>query len=50
VATLGSAYLGGYPLRTLAAAGLVGEHTAGALRAANLMFGSPAAPWCSTWF
>jgi predicted acetyltransferase len=50
VATLGSAYLGGYPLRTLAAAGLVGEHTAGALRAANLMFGSATTPWCSTWF
>lgn len=50
VAVLGSAYLGGYPLRTLAAAGLVAEHTAGAVDRADGMLRWPVAPWCSTWF
>jgi predicted acetyltransferase len=50
VATLGTVYLSGYPVRTLAAAGLVDEHTAGAVGTADWMFRSPVAPWCSTWF
>jgi predicted acetyltransferase len=49
-ATLGSIYLGGYQLRTLAAAGLVEEHTPGAVSRADAMFTSPVTPWCSTWF
>jgi predicted acetyltransferase len=49
-ATLGSVYLGGYQLRTLAAAGLVEEHTPGAVSRADAMFTSPVTPWCSTWF
>lgn len=49
-ATLGSAYLGGYRVRTLAAAGLIDEHTPGAVERADAMFGSPVTPWCSTWF
>jgi predicted acetyltransferase len=50
VATLGSAYLGGYQLRTLGAAGLVEEHSPGALARADALFTSPVTPWCSTWF
>ena len=50
VATLGSVYLGGHPLRTLAAAGLVDEHAAGAVARADGMFRSLVTPWCSTWF
>jgi predicted acetyltransferase len=49
-AVLGSAYLGGYGLRTLAAAGLVDEHATGAVARADAMFRSPITPWCSTWF
>jgi predicted acetyltransferase len=49
-ATLGSVYLGGYHLRTLAAAGLVEEHSTNAVARADAMFGSPITPWCSTWF
>jgi predicted acetyltransferase len=47
---LGSVYLGGYPLRTLALAGLVDEHSAGAVDRADAMFRSAVAPWCSGWF
>lgn len=50
VAALGSAYLGGYGVRTLAAAGLVDEHSTGAVSTADAMFRSPVTPWCSTWF
>lgn len=50
VAVLGSIYLGGYGVRRLAAAGLVDEHTAGAVARADAIFRSPVAPWCSTWF
>jgi len=50
VAELGSAYLGGVSLASLAAAGRVEELTAGALARADLMFGSDVAPWCSTDF
>jgi predicted acetyltransferase len=49
-AALGSAYLGGTGVRTLAAAGLVDEHTPGAVARADAMFRSPVTPWCSTWF
>ena len=44
--TLGSAYLGGVPLGTLAAAGRVGELTAGAVAATSRAFTAPLAPWC----
>jgi predicted acetyltransferase len=50
VAGLGSVYLGGHAVRTLAAAGLVDEHTKGAVAQADTMFRSPITPWCSTWF
>jgi predicted acetyltransferase len=50
VGVLGSAYLGGYPLGTLAAAGLVAERTPGAVAVADAMLRWPVAPWCSTWF
>jgi predicted acetyltransferase len=50
VSTLGSVYLGGFSLRTLAWAGLVDEHRAGALATADALFRSPVTPWCSTWF
>jgi predicted acetyltransferase len=50
VSTLGSIYLGGYSLRTLAAAGLVDEHRPGAVATLDAMFRSPVTPWCSTWF
>jgi predicted acetyltransferase len=49
-AALGSVYLGGYGLRTLAAAGLIEEHSANAVARADAMFRSPITPWCSTWF
>lgn len=49
-AVLGSAYLGGYGLRSLAAAGLIDEHSTGAVAKADAMFRSPVTPWCSTWF
>lgn len=47
---LGSAYLGGIPVRLLAAAGLVDEHTPGAVERADLLFRGETAPWCSTEF
>ena len=47
---LGSAYLGGVPLTTLYRAGLVDEHTAGAVTRADAMFRSPVAPWSMTHF
>jgi predicted acetyltransferase len=50
VSTLGSVYLGGFSLRTLARAGLVDEHRPGALATADALFGSSVTPWCSTWF
>jgi len=45
VRELGSAYLGGVPLASLAAAGRVRELRQGALTEATLAFGSPTAPW-----
>jgi predicted acetyltransferase len=50
VAELGSAYLGGVSLTSLAAAGRVEELTAGALGRADLVFGADVPPWCSTDF
>jgi predicted acetyltransferase len=50
VSALGSVLLGGHPVRTLAAAGLVDEHKAGAVGRATRMFAGDRAPWCSTWF
>lgn len=50
VSALGSVCLGGHPVRTLAAAGLVDEHTPGAVARATRMFAGERAPWCSTWF
>jgi predicted acetyltransferase len=47
---LGSAYLGGVRLATLARAGLVTEVTPGALGRADRMFVTPRAPWCDTDF
>jgi predicted acetyltransferase len=48
--TLGSAYLGGMSLQTMAAAGLVIEHRAGAIAVADAMFKWNSVPWCNTWF
>ena len=45
VRELGSAYLGGVPLASLAAAGRVRELRQGALTEASLAFGSTVAPW-----
>ncbi|HEU0087807.1 MAG TPA: GNAT family N-acetyltransferase [Pseudonocardiaceae bacterium] len=50
VAALGSIYLGGYRVRTLAAVGLIDEHSPGAVARADAMFRCPVTPWCSTWF
>ena len=47
---LASAYLGGFPLQMKCAAGLVTEHTPGAVRRADAMFLTPIAPWCATEF
>jgi len=47
VRELGSAYLGGVSLESLAAAGLVTEVTPGAVRRAAVAFGWPVAPVCS---
>jgi hypothetical protein len=50
VAELGSAYLGGVSLTSLAAAGRIEELSAGALARADLVFGTDVPPWCSTDF
>jgi predicted acetyltransferase len=50
VSALGSICLGGYPVRTLAAAGLVDEHAPGTVARAARMFATDRAPWCTTWF
>ncbi|MGI8794638.1 MAG: GNAT family N-acetyltransferase, partial [Acidimicrobiales bacterium] len=50
VGEVGSAFLGGQSLRTLARAGLVHERTEGALQAADLAFAWSPAPWAITWF
>ncbi|MER5767039.1 GNAT family N-acetyltransferase [Streptomyces sp. NPDC001985] len=50
VRELGTAYLGGFSLRELAAAGRVREIAPGALAAASLAFGSEVAPWMAHGF
>jgi predicted acetyltransferase len=50
VTTLGAAYLGGTSLQTMATAGLVVEHRAGAVALSDAMFRWTAVPWCNTWF
>jgi predicted acetyltransferase len=50
VDTVGSVFMGGVSLRSLAEAGRVDEDRYGALERADLMFRSATRPWCSTWF
>ena len=50
VTALGSAYLGGHRLGTLAAAGLVDVHTPGALGTADRLLGTDRAPWSTVHF
>lgn len=50
VTWLGAAYLGGRSLAALGAAGLVEEHTPGALHRASVAFAWPVAPVCSWTF
>lgn len=50
VAELGAAYLGDVPLTTLAAAGLVREHTPGAVAALGAALVWRPAAWAVTWF
>jgi predicted acetyltransferase len=50
VTALAAAYLGGFRLRALAAAGQLDEHTPGALAAADLLFLGDQTPWCTLWF
>jgi predicted acetyltransferase len=50
VAALGACYLGGGRLGALAAAGLVTEHTKGALAALSAAMYSDPAPWCPSGF
>src|SRR6185312_5034937 len=47
---LGSAYLGGHRLGTLAAAGLVDEHSPGAVATADRLLGADRAPWATLHF
>ena len=47
---LGAVSLGGTSLATLARAGQVDEHKAGAVMRADALFRWPRAPWCNTWF
>jgi predicted acetyltransferase len=47
---LGSAYLGGHRLGTLAAAGLVDEHTQGAVATADRLLSADRAPWATLHF
>jgi predicted acetyltransferase len=49
-ADLGSLYLGGVAASTLAAAGRVGERSAGAVRRADRFFVIQPSPWCTTHF
>jgi predicted acetyltransferase len=50
VDALGSVSMGGMSVRTVAQAGRIDEHAAGALARADTMFRSAVTPWCSTWF
>jgi predicted acetyltransferase len=47
---LGAVSLGGTSLSTLARAGQVDEHKAGAAMRADALFRWDRAPWCNTWF
>jgi predicted acetyltransferase len=47
---LGAVCLGGHGVHTLAAAGLVDEHSPDAVGRADRMFRADRAPWCTTWF
>jgi predicted acetyltransferase len=47
---LGAVSLGGTSLSTLARAGQVDEHKAGAVTRADALFGWSRVPWCNTWF
>ena len=50
VAALGAGYLGGVRLGSLATAGLITEHTKGALAALSAAMYSDPAPWCPSHF
>ncbi len=50
VAALGASYLGGVAWSRLLVAGLVAEHTSGAVALADAMFMTPLAPLCTTYF
>ncbi len=50
VADLGAAYLGGVRLEELRRAGRLDELRPGAVRAADVLFATARAPWCSTMF
>ena len=50
VDTLGSLFLGGFRWQTLARAGLIVEHTPGALNRADALFAASAPAWCATGF
>ena len=50
VGTLGSAVLGGFRLRALAEAGLLDEHRAGAVEAADRLLGTDLVPFCTLHF
>jgi hypothetical protein len=47
---VGSLYAGGVSPHILRDIGRIDEHRAGAVDRAAVMFRSPTAPWCSTWF
>ena len=49
-AELGSIYLGGFAPSTFASAGLIDEHTPGALARADLVFQTRPLPYCNTGF
>ncbi len=50
VSSLGAAYFGGTRVHSLAAAGLVDEHTAGAVLRADALLGPIDTPWALTFF
>ena len=50
VPALGACYLGGTRLRTLASAGLVDEHTSGAVSRLDVLLGPVEVPWALTFF
>jgi predicted acetyltransferase len=48
--SLGAVSLGGVSVATLARAGQIDEHRAGAAARADAFFRWPVMPWCNTWF